>query len=374
MTTRSKSCCIQHIAAHYRRDIFMRMDRELNCHFVFGEQLSGGSDITPLSGEMFRNFDFCPKNRIFLHRPFSWQTGIWKLLFRDYNHYFVQGDIFCVSTWLLALGIFCIPGKKLFFWTHGWYGKENRLRRTVKKLFFSLADGFLLYGDYARKLMIAEGFPPEKLFVIHNSLCYEEQRALCDKLVPGPFYRNRFHNDHPVIVFVGRLTRTKRLDLILDAMKILASRGVFPNLALIGDGEAREELALRVRREGLDGRIWFLGACYDEAILSEYLYHADVCVSPGNVGLTAIHAMTFGCPVVTHDNFSLQMPEFEAIRPGVTGDFFQYQNAGSLAETLLRWWERNRKCRDTVREACRKEIAEKWNPHHQMNVLKEVLQ
>ena len=32
-------------------------------------------------------------------------------------------------------------------------------------------------------------------------------------------------------------------------------------------------------------------------IISKYLYYADICVSPGNVGLTAIHSLTYGTPV-----------------------------------------------------------------------------
>lgn len=74
-------------------------------------------------------------------------------------------------------------------------------------------------------------------------------------------------------------------------------------------------------RERVDKNVWFYGSCYDEQTNAELIYNADMCVAPGNVGLTAIHAMTFGCPVITHSDFKWQMPEFEAIHPGKTGDF-----------------------------------------------------
>ena len=73
------------------------------------------------------------------------------------------------------------------------------------------------------------------------------------------------------------------------------------------------------------------GETFDEAEISKLLNHADLCVSPGNVGLTAMHALAYGVPVATHNDFKNQMPEFEAITPGKTGF--------SLRKTLLMIWQ-----------------------------------
>lgn len=56
---------------------------------------------------------------------------------------------------------------------------------------------------------------------------------------------------------------------------------------------------------------------------AELIYNADLCVAPGNIGLTAMHAMMFGCPCISHNDFSWQMPEFEAIVPYKTGNFLK---------------------------------------------------
>ena len=74
---------------------------------------------------------------------------------------------------------------------------------------------------------------------------------------------------------------------------------------------------------GISDQTWLYGACYDDLTLAELFYNSHVCVSPGNVGLTAIHALSFGCPVISHGNFPYQMPEFESIIPSITGDFLQ---------------------------------------------------
>ena len=118
--------------------------------------------------------------------------------------------------------------------------------------------------------------------------------------------------------------------------------------------------------------VWFYGACYDEKQICEFLYNADLCVSPGNVGLTAMHAMSFGLPVISHNNFPMQMPEFEAIIDGETGTFFKENDIQSLAEAIKRW-DSIAVDREKIRQACYKVIDEKYNPHKQVELLKQVI-
>ncbi len=71
--------------------------------------------------------------------------------------------------------------KKTYLWTHGWYGNETFLKRLLKRLFFSLSTKILLYGDYARNLMIEIGFSHQKLICIYNSLDYNYQLKIREK-------------------------------------------------------------------------------------------------------------------------------------------------------------------------------------------------
>ena len=129
-----------------------------------------------------------------------------------------------------------------------------------------------------------------------------------------------------------------------------------------------------VAKEGLTDNIWFYGACFDENANAELVYNADLCVAPGNIGLTAMHVMMFGCPAISHNSFKWQMPEFESIKPGETGDFFEYDNVEDLTRCISEWFRSKKDCREKVREACYKEIDDYWNPHYQLNLLKRVLE
>lgn len=366
-----KLCIIYNFAQHYRTNIFSLIDQEFDCDFVFGDSMS---DV--------KKMDYALLHGTVTETHTQWLGGGWyyqpkvvSMLFADYSHYILLGETRALSTWLFCiLARMFFPKKKVYFWSHGWYGKETRMEKFIKKILFRLPNaGVFLYGNYARELMVREGFNPDKLFVIHNSLAYDKQLGIRHKLSSSDIYYRHFGNSCLNLIFIGRLTKVKRLDLLMEALLELKKNGCSYNLTLVGDGSEKENLQNLVRNYDLGKNVWFYGACYDEMENAELIYNADLCVSPGNVGLTAMHSLMFGTPVITHDNFPYQMPEFEAIHQGVTGDFFEMGNADSLAECISGWFDRHESDRDRVREACYKEIDTSWNPYFQIGVIKKYL-
>jgi glycosyltransferase involved in cell wall biosynthesis len=154
--------------------------------------------------------------------------------------------------------------------------------------------------------------------------------------------------------------------MLLDAVAKLRERGRPVNVAIIGDGPERAALQAHAERLGL--KVAFLGACYDEARIGEVLLASNACVAPGQVGLTAMHALAFGVPVVSHGDPSKQMPEFESIVPGSTGSLFQEGNLESLA-TAIEPWIRTSVIEPATRDACRTMIDRFWNPAFQTEVI-----
>ena len=364
-----KICLITNLAPHYREEIFRLLDSRLECDFVFGDTLNNGIRTFPLTG--FRNQVTVVKN-VQNGQVTLWQKDALKRLSMPYDLYILSGDIRCLSTWAFLI-LAKLRHKRIWLWAHGWSGRENRVQKSMKKMFYRMPEGVLLYGDYARNLMIKNGFAADKLWVIHNSLAYSQQKAIRENLKKTNIYRARFRNDDPTLIFIGRLTASKRLDMILDAMKILRSRKVFCNLVLVGDGPELDFLKLQIICNGLENRVWLYGPCYDEALNAELIYNADLCVSPGNIGLTAIHVLTYGTPALTHGNFKHQGPEFEAIQPQVTGDFYEYGSVKSLADWIQAWLGTNANDREQVRQACYEAIDSAWTPEYQFNVIKEHL-
>lgn len=292
---------------------------------------------------------------------------------KNISTYIIIGEPALLTTWILPRLVKLFhPSRKVFFWSHGWYGRESWLKALVKKIYFKAADGVLTYGNYARNLMIKEGFDQDKLFTIHNSLNHDAHVKLRKELRPSPLFKEHFGNDNPVLIMIGRITLRKQLEMLLEAVAKMKQKEKNYNVVLIGDGEGRKPLEELTETLQIKDRIWFYGACYDEKTNAELLYNADMCVVPGDIGLTGIHSLTFGLPTLTHNKFIYQGPEFEAIIPGITGDFFEYKDIDSMIEKINEWFE-SHSDREAVRQACYKEIDENWTPEFELNVLKKVL-
>ena len=367
-----KLCVIYNRAAFYRTSIFLKLDQTYECDWHFGQAdgILKSMDYSLLNGTVTE----CERKSLFA--GWAWQKDIVRLIsYKEYDTYLILGQTKDLSTW-----VFCIlaklfyRNKKVYFWSHGFYGKETCTERIIKKILFKMPNGgSFLYGNYARELMIKEGFDPKKLYVIHNSLDHDKQVEIRNRLKITTIYHDYFGNNNPNLFFVGRLTKEKKLDMILEAMAILRDKGYEYNMTFIGAGEKSDELKETTNRLRLEQNVWFYGACYDEQKLGEMIYNADLCIAPGNIGLTAMHCMVFGTPALTHDDFPHQMPEFEAICEGKTGLFFKNNDINSLAERIEYWFKMKSQKREEIREACIKEIDEKWTPEFQIEVIKKNL-
>lgn len=363
-----KTCLIYNFAQHYRTNVFSVLDNNLDIDFVFGDKYLDVKkmDYTLLSHPVTEVHNIALG-------PVIWQQNTIRYAFKNYDVFILLGAYLCISSWIIAI-IARLRGKKVYFWTHGWYGNEGFCKAVIKKLYYNLATKNLLYGNYARDLMIKQGFDPERLVTIHNSLAYDKQIEQRKKLSISDIYVRHFENNCPNVIFVGRLTSVKKLDILVAAQKKCADMGCFFNVTFIGDGEEKHSLQQIVKDFDLNEKVWFYGPSYDEDELSNLIYNADLCVAPGNIGLTAMHAMVYGCPCISHNDFKWQMPEFEAIKEGLTGEFFERNNVDSLALAIKKWFEVHNSDRDNVRNSCFHEIEEQWNPYKQVEIIKKVIE
>lgn len=365
---KKKICMFFNDLAVYRRAIYKMLDNEYDCEWYIEDVNTGVKEFDESDLKIVRRL---PVRSI---GPFYIVKGLLSLLKKDYDVYFVLG-----ATRNLSLFFFCLLKrffyykKRIYFWTHGLYGKETKFELHLWKMpFLKLPDGIFTYGEYSKNLMISNGLNARKIFVIHNSLAYEEQLNLRKNLKPSNVYLDHFGNSNPVLVMIGRLNMRKHLDMLFLAVSQLKQKGESYNIVLIGDGEDKIKLINLAEETGLSNDTWFYGACYDEKTNAELLYNADLCIVPGDIGLTAIHSLMFGTPVVSHNCFKYQGPEFEAIIPSRTGDLYEYGSVEALGDCISKWFKEHDN-REVVRRDCYNEIDINWNPYYQMKVVKNHL-
>lgn len=363
------------ISPHYRKSLWVKLlDQTVyETHFFYGSNKKLGIqpiDFTAKEFSPFKNQLHQLKNFWFNDKILIWQTGVIKQCSKKkFDLAIFLGDMYCISTWLAAI-ICRIRGIRVAFWGHGIYGNEGKLKLFIRKTFYRLAHQHLLYERRAKRIMQKHGFSSDKLYVVFNSLDYDTHKILrtkfqnLNKPEVFPFFSN---SSLPVIIFIGRLTVEKKLDLLIDAVTGLNAESTGINLIFIGDGPARKTLE-SVGKKGLEkGWLQFTGACYNEETICKYLSKADLCVSPGNVGLTAIHSLSLGTPVATHNNMKNQMPEAEIIIDGYNGFYFRENDVTDL-KIKIKNWLKNNTARDKIREQCYEAIDSYYNPYYQLSV------
>lgn len=362
-------CCIFNVGPHYRYSIYQKIAETFPIDFYLGDR----------AGTSLKTFDYNTLNsykktlkRVDLLGPWYWQKGMIGLAFKPYQKFILTGEPFNVSAWILLVLLFLLR-KESIAWTHGWYGRETGVKKIIKKLYFRLYSKVMCYNQYSADLMIEQGFDTKRVFVIGNSLDSEKQKSIREKLSSTDIYKAHFGNENPVILYCGRIQKVKRLDMMIDMLSMLKNDGVEANMVFVGKDVDGVDLEEKAREKNLSDQVWCYGPCFEEEKLGEIFYNATVCVSPGNVGLTAIHALTYGCPVITHDDFPNQMPEFEAIVPDETGDFFKSGNMSDLVSVTKKWIEKMAIDASIVRHKAFSEIDEKWNIQKQIQVISEVL-
>ncbi len=133
------------------------------------------------------------------------------------------------------------------------------------------------------------------------------------------------------LVVLGRLVSDKGVDVLLDALGLLAAGGTTPRLTVIGDGPERPRLAAQAERLGIAGRVEFLGTRRGEELVRLLNAHR-ILVVPSRYrepfGNVAIEAIACGCVVVGSEGGGLP----EAM--GLCGRTFPNGDAAALARLL----------------------------------------
>ena len=354
----------------YRKGIWDRLheDENHNISFFFSNKtidniatVSIEKEYSVINQKTFKKID-----NIFLYKWLIWQKGVLSRTFDSVSVVIFLGEMTVISTWIASC-ILRLRGIKVLFWGHGVYGKESKITLFLRKIFLKLANHNLVYGERAKKIMIKHGFKQNKISVVYNSLNYEQQLNLFQKLKKEK-KNSIFKNNYPVLLFIGRLTKQKKVNQLIQAVKVLNEKANF-NLLIIGEGE--EKLSLEELAQDLikGNKCIFYGKSYDENELSRLIYNSDLTVSPGNVGLTAIHSLSYGTPVCSHSNLSNQMPEVESIIEGENGFLFRENDILSIVDGIISWFD-NKKSID--KKKVRGVVDKFYNPNYQKEVILKI--
>lgn len=106
--------------------------------------------------------------------------------------------------------------------------------------------------------------------------------------------------DELVFIYVGRVMPLKRIDFIIDSLKVLKDKGIRFKFFVVGKGYYSETLRQRSQRLGLTDSVTFLGFIPREQFPALYA-RADLLLFPSlydNFGLVKVEAAAYSTPGV----------------------------------------------------------------------------
>jgi glycosyltransferase involved in cell wall biosynthesis len=324
MNTYNTHHILQLCLPHYRVPLFIELTRQLSgsLSIISGANYSvtGPSSVLNIPGVHQINV-----NNLFIMDKFAIQYPLPRSLFTNDVTVLEFNPRILSNLWIL------IHRKQrmrpVILWGHGLSPRPKR-QQLVKKLrqwMAKCADAIIFYSQKGANDFIQLGLPAEKLFVAHNSVDVEKILQLAAK-----YSTKRKH-----ILFVGRLIAAKKVDLLIEAF--YKASGHLPDetkLIIIGDGPERMKLFSQTKELGILEKVEFAGQITDDELLALYFARSLLLVSPGCIGLVAIHSYAYGVPVLVADT-EPHGPEVEVLVPGRNCESFCAGNSDALSKKLI---------------------------------------
>jgi glycosyltransferase involved in cell wall biosynthesis len=247
-----------------------------------------------------------------------------------------------LTLWLLLL-FRIILNFKLVIWGHGIRFNEleapfKNFRGAIQLWLFNRADSVLTYSDIRADVLKKYINQPSKVFVARNTLDTDYLKKIYENLSKKGKEKIKhelnFHHKFNLI-FIGRLLTNKGLDDLLEAFLTIENK-YNVELHIIGDGPEVEKVK---RVISTSQNVRYYGSIFDFNITSKMLYASDLMIMPGNVGLSIVHAFSFGCPIITYKscgkNGPVHGPEIEYLKDKINGVLCE-KSPDKLAEEIGR--------------------------------------
>ncbi len=231
-------------------------------------------------------------------------------------------------------------------WKAGWqlWLDQKLIGRTDRLIGNSIA-----VADFYKSI----GYPTDRITVIPNGIDVPE---------PTPFDRDallaelEIPRGVPVIGFVGRMARQKRVDDLVFAMALVAILRPDAHMLLVGDGPERDKLMKFARDINIDSHTRFTGHRADAAKLLRIMDLFWIASDFEGQSNSIMEAMAAGLPVIATDI----PPNRELVVDGETGFLVRVgDRAGfqQFADRILADLELARRLGDAGRERMREHFS-----------------
>lgn len=212
------------------------------------------------------------------------------------------------------------PRARIAFWGHGKNMQSNKpsgLAERIKRWSVCRVHWWFAYSDLTRDIVLATGFPRERICVLNNSVdtsrLMELRQAISDKEMADA----RSHlglETGPIGIYVGSLYADKRIDFLIAAARRVREHLSSFHLLMVGGGPESERHRAATRS---DQWIHWMGVRRDKEKVA-LLAMSDLMLIPAAVGLAILDSFALRVPLLTTCNPG-HGPEIAYLHNGVNG-------------------------------------------------------
>jgi len=195
------------------------------------------------------------------------------------------------------------------------------LEKTIPRVYGGL--GVVAVSRSTAEDLRARGLEGPEIVVVPNGVDLT-------RFSPGPL---ESRSPEPTLLYLGRLKRYKRIDLILKAVGILKERVEGLRCLIAGKGDGEKSLRNLTSKLGLGETVRFLGYVSEEEkvrLLRSSWVHLLTSPKEG-WGISALEAAACATPTVASDSPGLR----DSVQNGRTGTLVQHGDVGALAAAVL---------------------------------------
>jgi glycosyltransferase involved in cell wall biosynthesis len=326
---------VEPVVPHYRVPLFDRLARipDIKLTVAASARFPGSPDSAPNLPAWAEVGHLCIK---LLAGRLQWQRGL------TLPSGFGRGDVLVVDNNPRILSNFPLiksaraAGGAVVLWGHAWSPTSRHWRAAIRYWLMNRADVLLVYTDKeVERLRILKSWSPP-IRATNNALDQEPMRRAIAMQTREQLSKLRSAQGlegKRILLFCGRLRRSPSTGLDV-AIRALARLKDSCHLVVIGNGEQERELRELAQRVGVEQRVTWVGALYEERDLAPWFLNAECFVYPGTIGLSLLHAFGYGLPVITHNRREMQGPEIDALVDGENGLLFPVGDELALAQRI----------------------------------------
>jgi glycosyltransferase involved in cell wall biosynthesis len=223
------------------------------------------------------------------------------------------------------------------------HGSIPRIGKRFRKLLYDITLGYRVLNKASKVIALSKveaeqyrsmGVPKEKIAIIPNGIDLSEYA----NLPPKDSFKKKFGipEDRKIILYLGRIHKTKGIDILIKAYAYLKNKMNFKDAVLViagPDDGYLSEIKYLAQAFGVSNSILFVGPLYGEDKLAAYV-DSEVYVLPSRYEtfpMVVLEAYACGKPVIASNVGGLK----ELIIDSQTGLLFEAGNFKQMAEKIV---------------------------------------